>query len=340
MTEQKQVVGIDVSKDDFQVHYIVGTNEQNTVKGTRKFPNKLDGFIAFSQWIQSKSKGTTVRFVMESTGVYYENLAYYLYENKFSVSVVLAGRIKHFAKSLNIKTKTDKIDAKLIALFGMQQCPQEWKPITKELKNLRTLCREILSCKKEIVRLKNQRHALQYAKDTQESILTLKEQQIDVFENSVLLLEKQVEQSVEKDPEFANKIANLQTIKGLGFLTIVTIISETNGFENIPSIRKVVSYSGLDVSEHQSGPYSGKTRITKKGNSNIRHCLYMPALSAIQYNEPIKNLHKRIVERNPQIKQKGVVAAMRKLLILTFVLWKKDEPFNQNFMWNAPINNG
>lgn len=333
MTEQKNIVGIDVSKDDFQVQFITGSPERNVVKGSRKFPNSLKGFCSFLQWTQTKSKGTAVHFVMETTGVYYENLAYFLHENTCLVSVVLASKIKYFGKILNIKTKTDKVDAKLIAQFGMHHCPQAWKPITKELKYLRTLCREIISCKKEIVRLKNQLHALQCAKDTEKDILKLKQQQIGVFEKSILLLEKKVKESVDKDPEFAKRIKNLETIKGLGFQTIVTIVSETNGFENISSTRKVVSYSGLDVREHQSGPYAGKTRITKKGNSNIRHCLYMPALSAIQYNEPIKNLHQRIVERNPQIKQKGVVAAMRKLLILTFVLWKKNEPFDQNYKW-------
>ena len=49
----------------------------------------------------------------------------------------------------------------------------------------------------------------------------------------------------------------------------------------------------------------------------------MPALSATNHNDGIKALYQRIVERNPTIKRKGVVAGMRKLLILTFVLWKK-----------------
>ena len=81
------------------------------------------------------------------------------------------------------------------------------------------------------------------------------------------------------------------------------------------------------------GIFKGKTRITKKGNSRIRQILYMPALSAIQDNEPIKRLHKRICERNPGIRQKGVVAGMRKLLILIFILWKKDEEYDKNYKW-------
>ncbi|HHT23484.1 MAG TPA: IS110 family transposase [Bacteroidales bacterium] len=174
MIEQKNVVGIDLSKDDFQVQFITGNQERSVIKGTRKFTNDYNGFVLFLEWTQAKSKGTAVHFVMESTGVYYENLAYFLHENQCLVSVVLASKIKYFAKSLNVKTKTDKVDARLIALFGMQHTPQAWKPISKELKRLRTLCREIISCNKEVTRLKNQLHALKRAKYTQESILALK----------------------------------------------------------------------------------------------------------------------------------------------------------------------
>ena len=118
-------------------------------------------------------------------------------------------------------------------------------------------------------------------------------------------------------------------------ITIVTILSETNGFAQFNNIRQVVSYAGLDVAERQSGLFKGKTRISKKGNSRIRQCLYMPALSATPPPVGVHALYQRIVERNPTNKRKGVVAGMRKLLILTFVLWKKNEAYNPNYRWNT-----
>ena len=91
----------------------------------------------------------------------------------------------------------------------------------------------------------------------------------------------------------------------------------------------------MDIAERQSGLFKGKTRISKKGNSRIRECLFMPALSATNYNEHIKALYQRVIERNPTIKRKGVVAGMRKLLILIFVLWKKNEAYNAEYQWDA-----
>jgi hypothetical protein len=58
-------------------------------------------------------------------------------------------------------------------------------------------------------------------------------------------------------------------------------------------------------------------------------CLHLQ----IQYNKSIKELHERICERNPKVKMKGVVAAMRKLLLLIYTLWKKNEEYNADFQW-------
>jgi hypothetical protein len=59
----------------------------------------------------------------------------------------------------------------------------------------------------------------------------------------------------------------------------------------------------------------------------------MPALTATQHDQNIRSLYERIVERNPTVKRKGVVAAMRKLLVLTYVLWKKNEEYDVNYRW-------
>lgn len=46
--------------------------------------------------------------------------------------VVLANKIKHYAKSLNVKTKTDKVDASIIAGFGIERAMSKWEPMCAE----------------------------------------------------------------------------------------------------------------------------------------------------------------------------------------------------------------
>ena len=336
MKERVLVVGVDISKEDFHVCI----KEKNIdgivkIKGSRSFPNNVKGFIELVKWVSKRTQpDNRVEYIMEATGTYFENLAYFLHEKQCLVSVVLANKIKYYAKSLNLKTKTDKVDAAMIAGIGIERDLPKWKPMSKSFKELRDLCRELLSLKKEKSRSKCQLHAMEYSHEKTTSVLKIKKTQIEFYENSIIEIELEIKRIINADLELKERIEKIATVKGLGLITIVIVLCETNGFELFNSIRQVVSYSGLDVQMKESGNFKGKTRISKKGNARIRQCLFMPALTATMHNEKIKALYDRINEKNPDIKKKGVVAGMRKLLILIFVLWKKNEEYNPQYQWN------
>lgn len=337
MRKRVLVVGIDISKDDF--HACIkekGPDGNVRIKGSSKFSNDGKGFKAFTAWVAKReTEGCTTTYVMEATGSYFENLAYELYNLGFSVCVELPNKIKHFSKSLNVKTKTDKVDASVIAQVGIERTLPAWLPLAPEYRSLRDLCRERLSLTQEKAKAKCQLHAMRHSHDKLACVIALKEEQIAFYEASIKKIEKAIKGIVNANSPLKKKIARIEKVNGLGFATIVTVLCETNGFMLFKSIRQVVSYSGLDVEMKESGKLVGKSRISKKGNARIRQCLFMPALSATQHNERIKDLYGRIVERNHDIKKKGIIAGMRKLLILIFVLWRKDEAYNPNYQWNA-----
>lgn len=335
MKELKFCVGIDISKDTFHVCIKELVGEQVSIKGTHSFENVAVGFTDFLHWTCTRTKMIDPLYVMEATGIYHEELTHFLHSNGKTVSVVLANKIKHFAKSLNIKTKTDKADASMIAYYGLERNPQPWQPMMPQMKNLRDLCRERLSVKQDIVRYKCQLHALEHAHGTLDLVLRIKKEQLDFMQSNIEIIENEIRRLTTENTDFNERVKKIETVKGLQLITIVTILCETNGFAQFNNIRQVVSYAGLDVAERQSGLFKGKTKISKKGNSRIRQCLYMPALTATNHNESIKALYQRIVERNPTIKRKGIVAGMRKLLILVFVLWRKNETYNTDYLWNA-----
>jgi len=288
------------------------------------------------KWVEKHNKlGLPVSYVMEATGCYYENLAYHLYEKGENVFVVLANRMKNYFRSFNIKTKTDKVDAKVIAKYGIERAIEPWEPMSVEYKSIRDLGRELLSLKKDMNRARNQLHAIKYSHKKAEMVKELKMEQIILYEKSIKLIKKEIKALVDADDDLKLKIDKLQTIPCIGFETAILIVSETNGFKLFKNIRQLVSYAGLDVSHNESGNHIGKSKISKRGNSRIRRVLFMPALSATVHNPSIKNLHERICERNPNIKRKGVVASMRKLLIFAYVVWKKDEAFQANYKWVA-----
>ena len=328
-------VGIDIAmekfdvclkREDFLGHY--------AIKGSRIFPNTQEGFKELIFWTNKWIKpGDEVSFVMEATGVYYENLTYYLHDEGFVVYVELANKVKNYFKSLNIKTKTDKVDASILADMGFERRLKKWVPMSHYYRDLRDITRLIASYQKDLNRAKSQLHAMNYAHNKNLLVLKMQQEHVSHCEELIEKLKEERRLLAGKDRELYDKIEKITTIKGVGFDTAVSIVCETNGFILFNNVRQVVSYAGLDVSHNQSGNHIGKSHISKKGNSHIRAVLYMPALSAIRYNAPIKALHERIKERNPNAKQKGVVAAMRKLLILIYTLWKKNEVYDKNYSW-------
>jgi transposase len=108
-------------------------------------------------------------------------------------------------------------------------------------------------------------------------------------------------------------------------------MAETNGFELIKSKRQLVSYAGLDVKEKTSGTsVKGKPKISKKGNRHLRKAMHMPALAAIRGDEHMKAVFVRLLSRHG-IKMKAAVAIQRKVLELTYILWKKNLPYNKEY---------
>lgn len=335
-TVVKQTVGIDISMDSFYVCYMVlNKGGTTTIKGSKSFENTLSGIKTFLEWCQKRDKtpNCPVLYVMEATGVYYEELAYYLYENRQKVSVQLAQKLKYYAKSNNLKTKTDKVDAKMIASFGIEKNLSEsnlWTPPSKEFKVIRDLSREHSRLKKDISAIKSQLHALEHGHETYKKVIEIKKEMIKFYEKQLKDIESEMKRLVKKDEGLTSKIGNIETVKGLGFITIIKVISEVNGFLLFKNIAQVVSYAGLDVIENQSGKHTGKTKISKKGNARIRAALYMPAMTACKHNATLKNFYNRVNEGRT-IKMQGIVGVMRKLLVLIYTLWKNETTYVENY---------
>jgi transposase len=312
-------------------------DRSNTIKATKKFDNTPKGVATLHEWVQSHTKGLAVFYVMEVTGVYYEELAWYLFRKDEQVAVESAKKIKHFGISMGIKTKTDKVDAKVIASYGLSKHLKWWKPISKAIYDLRLLTRQHRTFQCQKTQLLNQLHALAQSGYENEwmrvQILPIVESliaQIDAFE-------KQIKVVMEADPILKDKVEKLLTIKGLGLMPAATLIAETNGFASIHSQKQLVSYAGYDVSERQSGKYIGISKISKQGNSRIRAILHFPAFNVVKYYESFKSLQLRIYERSKR-KMKGYVAVQRKLLCLVYTLWKTDTAFDDKFLQNKQAN--
>jgi transposase len=145
-------------------------------------------------------------------------------------------------------------------------------------------------------------------------------------------VEEAISETVKQNEVLKQKVELLCSIKGVGELTAATIIAETNGFALFENQKQLESYSGYDVIENQSGDHVGKTKISKKGNSHIRRILHMASLNVVTYNvKPFVNLYERVYPKT-NIKMKGYVAVQRKLLVILYTLYKKNQKFDPNYL--------
>lgn len=143
--------------------------------------------------------------------------------------------------------------------------------------------------------------------------------------------EEQLLSLIQSDAALNEKLNKVSSIKGVGILSSAIVIAETSGFEHFHSIKQVVSFAGLDVIEHQSGTsVNGKTRISKKGNSQIRRGLYFPTILAVRFNPKFAQIYARHLQKGKK-KMVALVAIQRRLLSLMYTLWKKDEYFIPNY---------
>jgi transposase len=153
---------------------------------------------------------------------------------------------------------------------------------------------------------------------------------IETTDKQIEDIEKSIEGHIASDPAIQQKVKGILKIKGVGLMTVATVLAETNGFILFKNASQVVSYCGYDVVENQSGKHKGKTRISKKGNRHIRRILHMPAFNVIRYEvSPFVQLFNRTIEKHHQ-KMKSYVAVQKKILVIIYSLWKADESFDED----------
>jgi transposase len=333
MKELKQAVGIDVAQKELVVTLgRVYEDLSIDLYAYKVFKNTEKGFVSLIDWVNKLTKESKdVHYVMEATGVYHQKFAYYLDENKLKVSIVLPNKIRNYFRTLDVKTVTDKTCSEAIARFGLERKLDSWKRPKMVYRNLQQLTRERDQIVSERVIVKNQLHA--ESAEAEPNFMTLKRinERIKFLNKQEKEIKNDIAESIKKDANLKTEIDRMTTIPGVEELTAVTILAETNGFELIRNKKQLTSYAGLDVKEKQSGiSIKAKPRISKKGNRSIRKAMHFPALVAVKWDENFKELYARLVSKHG-IKMKALVSVQRKLLEMTYILFKNQTVYDKEY---------
>jgi transposase len=325
-----QCVGIDIAKKTFTACLCMYEFDQGCSTAPVVFNNDKTGFNQFVKWSRKEAlKGYPLRYLMEPTGVYYEPLAYHLNKLGLNVCVVLPNKAREFAKYEGILTKTDDMDAYTLGMLGcVDKRLKPWTPPSPIYRELRQMTRFVADINKVRTELQNHLESLTHSEIAEKSIVKHYNKLIDEIDKQLASNQKAIHEKIKQEPGLAERIERIVTIKGLGFMTVVNILAETNGFALITNRRQLTSYAGLDVPAHQSGPVDAKRHISKQGNVHLRTALFYPAIVSTKYNPQMKDFYGRLCAKKTQSKMIGVTATMRKLLLLVYSLWKSGEVYD------------
>ena len=329
----EQCVGIDCSKDELAVCFgQLGLPLEEKYKATGVFENSPKGFKQLLKWSDKLSaKGIAVDFVIEATGVYHESVTHFLFDKGRKISVVLPNQARHFAQTLKVRTVNDKESSKMLASFGLQKQLDGWQKPDPVYAQLKGLTREHAQLKDELTVIKNQKHAEEYSAFPVKESLKRMKKRIVFLEDQIKEIGKNIDSIIASHPVLQKKLKNICTIPGVGKMTAVKVIGETNGFNLIRNKKQLVAFAGYDVVTKDSGTsVHGKPHISGKGNKHIRKAMHFPALTSVKFDKNNRDLYERI-EAKTGIKMKGYTAVQRKLLGLIYVLWNKDEVFDPNY---------
>lgn len=330
----KQVAAIDVAQDELVV--CLGKMFDDLILelvSHKTFSNDPKGFSSLIEWVKKLTDADVVlQYVMEATGVYHESLAYFLVEAGLRVSIVMPNKISNYARTLSVKTVTDKTASEAIAMFGLERKLEDWVPPKGIYKNLQQLCRERNQLVAERTVVKNQLHSEKAEAKPNKKSIERAIKRIALLDKQEKEIKQELSGLVKEDAEVRRIVLLICTIPGIGLLSAVTVLGETNGFELIRNKRQLASYAGLDVKEKQSGTsVKGKPSISKKGNKQLRRAMHLPALAAIRHDERFKAIFVRLVSKHG-IKMKAVVAVQRKLLEMTYTIYKTGQKFDKNYL--------
>ena len=316
MNKDIKYFGIDISHLVFDVTDSDGNYYQ--------FKNNLSGFKKFVKLIESTS-----HCVMEATGYYHYQLAYYLLESGIKVSVENPLSVKRFIQMKLSKIKTDKSDSKLICEYAKQVDMKLWQGNSKHQTECLQMTRLLSLYTKQSTMLKNKLHGEAVLGNPSKAVLrslkrSLKQVQkeINTLEEKLIILVKQAHQDV---------LTRLKSIPGSGNKTALMLVVLTDGFERFTSGSELCSYAGLTPVIRKSGSsVNGRSRISKIGNQKLRNLLFMSSFNACKYNKACREIYERLVAKGKS-KKLALIAVCNKLLKQAFAIAKSGLVYDQTY---------
>lgn len=303
-------IGIDVAKATLDLH-LLPAGQAHTL------PNTTAGHQQLRKLLPAPP---TCLIVLEATGGYEREIVADLTDAGYRVAVINPKRARDFAKALGLAAKTDRIDARVLALFAekVQPTPVEKTPEKQaEIQQLVARRRQLIDLRTQ----ESNRWDVTRAKAAKKSIQAV----LNTLERQIHDIEAAIEALVEADDDWRHKAQLIQSVPGLGPVTATTVVADVPELGKL-NRQQISALVGLAPYNNDSGPRKGKRSIAG-GRKSVRCVLYMAAMAAKRYNPVIKAFAERLAQHGKPHKV-VLTACMRKLLVILNSILKSGQPWN------------
>jgi transposase len=306
---------VDVAKASF--HAAIAGSDVRPDEWARlpqgKFEHSCDGMKGFVVWLQKNGidKEAGAGVCLESTGRLSDRWVDLAGEELGRMCVVNPARPVAYARSLGLRSKSDRLDACVLALYGQATRPKPSARLTQSQKALREMSRLHAALSSDYQAYKQR---LEDGPSSAQARASLKKI-VASMSRQVKQLEAEMEDIIAKDEGLSKDFKRAKTVKGIGPKTAALILAE---FGDLRSYNRdeFVALAGLYPREYSSGTsVHRRPRLAKRGKSIVRSHLYMCAMTAAKFNPALRAFAKRL-ESYGKTPMQILGALMRKLLML------------------------
>ena len=322
-------LGIDVSKKTLDLCLL-----REGVKGrikTRRLKNDFNAASAVIGWLSKQHcEPADVHIIMEATGVYHESLAYELHKAGARVSLANPHRAREFARGMDILTKNDRVDAYMLACYGVLKEPEPWVPPPEDVRYLSALLRRRDALVTDSTREKNRLEKCR-ATDMPPAVAESIDNVLRNLSAELEHLDDLILTHLDQHPELKKDFDLLTSIKSVGFqlgLNMLVILRS----HRFDTAEQAAAFLGVVPVEKSSGTsVRGRARLSKIGPPEIRAKLYLASLCGLRFNPAMKAMYERLCQRG-KAKMCAIGALMRKLVHWCYGVLKTQKPFDAEFL--------
>lgn len=318
------VLGIDIAKATFDVALLPqqhASARKTERPRTRHCPNTPEGITALLDWLPVAP--SQIHACLEATSTYGLAVAEALVTAGCRVSIVNPYPVKHYAQAELQRSKTDRVDAGVLARFCRSQRPALWTPPAPAQRQVQALVRRL----DDLQQLIQQEHNRLQVPGIADRIAASIHRILAALAEEKQSLDQELAALIATETEVAGQVRLLTTIPGIGPATAVALLAELGDLTRFRSAREVAAYAGLVPAHRASGTsVRGKPHLSKRGAGTLRRRLFFPALAARRCNPAIRAWAEQLAARG-KTKMAIIGAVMHKLIRIVFGVLRSRTPF-------------